>query len=214
MSYSFALFPSLKGSNVTLNEAFSMLRSLPTPVVKTNDAAAIWSVTGAAASQMLGRLAEYGNIIRLTRGIWLLEKNVHPWTLHPYLSDPSPSYLSLQTALFHHEMIEQIPTVIHVITVAKSRNIKTSVGTFAMHQVAPAFFSGFVAFAGGPALIAVPEKTLVDFFYFRQSRSRAFRALPELELPKSFKMKQARAYAALIESKSRRALVERLLREI
>jgi hypothetical protein len=111
-------------------------------------------------------------------------------------------------------MIEQIPSIIHLISPAKTRTLKTPLGTFAMHQVAPEFFCGFEPFDGGPVQMACPEKSMVDFFYFRLARSRGFRSLPELTLPKSFSKKKALKFAALIQSASRMALVERLISEM
>lgn len=199
---------------MTLNDAMAKLKKLPTSVVRTNDAAALWATSPATASQMLARLAKAGHVQRLQRGLWLLDPSAPAWSLHPYLTDPAPSYLSLQTALFYHEMIEQIPTVIHVVSTTKSRLTKTEKGTYAIHQVATAFFTGFQPFEGGPAQIATPEKALVDFFYFRPAKSRSFRSLPELELPKTFKKKRARDLARLIFSRSRRTMVERLINEL
>ena len=199
---------------MNLNEALARLKAMPAPVVRTNDAAALWGVSRAAASTMLARLARVGHIVRLVRGIWLLDRTAHPWTLHPYLSDPSPSYLSLQTALFHHGMIEQIPTIIHVVSTAKTRKVETSVETYAIHQVAPAFFGGFEPLPGGAGQMATPEKALVDFFYLRPARSRGFRALPELELPRGFRARRAREFSKLIVSESRRVMVEGLLEEL
>jgi len=199
---------------MTLNEALARLKEMPTPVARTNDAAALWSVSPATASTMLARLAKVGHIRRLQRGVWQLNLTAHPWTLHPYLSDPSPSYLSLQTALFHHGMIEQIPSTIHVITTAKSRDLETSLGLYSFHQVAPAYFTGFEPLGSGPAQMATPEKALIDFFYFRPTKSRAFRALPELELPKGFRKRRAQDYVKLIASPSRRSMVESLISEL
>ena len=199
---------------MNLNQALAKLLSLSTPILRTNDAAAHWGVSPALASKMLARLADTGHVARLQRGIWQTNLSASPWTLHPYLTDPSPSYLSLQTALFHHGMIEQIPTTIHVISTAKTRTIKTPLGIYAIHQVAPRFFCGFEPFAGGPAQIATPEKALVDFFYFRPAKSRAFRALPELEIPRRFKIKRAEEFARLITSAARRGMVLAAIKQI
>lgn len=197
---------------MSLNKAFARLLHTSVPVIRTNDAAALWAVSPATASKMLARLAQAGHIKHLQRGLWLVDGKAHPWTLHSYLVDPSPSYLSLQTALFHHGMIEQIPTVTHVVSTARTRTIKAAgIGIYMVHQVAPAFFCGFTPLAGGPTQMAVPEKALIDYFYFRPTRTRTFRALPELELPKKFSMKKARTFASLIAHAPRRVMVENLL---
>jgi hypothetical protein len=62
--------------------------------------------------------------------------------------------------------------------------------------------------------VATPEKALLDFFYLRPARSRRFRALPELELPRAFSERRARAMLARIRSKVRRTLVAELLDDV
>jgi predicted transcriptional regulator of viral defense system len=197
-----------------LSKALAILHHASIPVIRTNDAAALWCQSRASASKALARMADDGHIRRLIRGVWLIDPNVHPWSVHAFLSEPAPSYISLQTALYHHGMIEQIPSIIHMISPAKTRSFKTPLGTFAMHQVAPQFFCGFSPLGDGPAQIACPEKALVDFYYFRLARSRGFRDLPELTLSKSFSKKKAIRFAALIQSASRKSLVERLISEV
>ena len=106
---------------MSLSTALAQLKKFPAPVIRTNDAAALWSILPATASTTLARLARDEHILRLSRGIWLIDRSIHPWLIHQFLSDPSPSYISLQTALYHHGMIEQIPTTIHLVTTAKTR---------------------------------------------------------------------------------------------
>jgi len=199
---------------MSLNEAFAKLRKLRVSVIRTNDAAGVWGTSRATASTMLARLSKVGHISRLTRGLWLIDSSVNPWLIHPFLTEPAPSYISLTTALFHHGMIEQIPSTIHVVTTAKPKVFETPIASYVLHQVAPRFFSGFEALEGGPAQMALPEKALVDFFYFRPTRTRSFRALPELELSKGFSKPRARRFAALIASRSRRAMVTALLGQV
>lgn len=199
---------------MNLSEGLAQLRRLQVPTIRTNDAAALWGESRATASTMLARLAKVGHIQRIVRGLWLVDTSINPWYIHPYLTDPAPSYISLTTALFHHGMIEQIPTTVHVITTIKPRMIKGAGATFSLHQVAPPFFCGFAPLGGGPAQMALPEKALVDFLYFRPTRSRAFRALPELELPTRFSRKRAYAFVDLIGSESRKRMVMVLLQEL
>ncbi len=196
---------------LNLNLALAQLKAMPSLAVRTNDAAALWSTSTETASQMLKRLSNAGHISRLKRNLWLLDPNAHPWKLHPFITDPAPSYISLQTALFHHGMIEQIPTTIHLVSTLKTRTLATRGADYVIHQVTPAFFTGFVPFLDGPAQIASPEKALIDFFYFRPTRSRNFRALPELELPPDFRQDLVQELVELIASPSRRRMVEHQL---
>jgi hypothetical protein len=62
--------------------------------------------------------------------------------------------------------------------------------------------------------MASPEKALVDFLYLGPARSMLFRALPELELPRRFNARLARAMTGRIESARRRVMVERALERV
>jgi predicted transcriptional regulator of viral defense system len=199
---------------MNLNAALARLVTIASQVVATNDAAAWWKLTPSTASQMLGRLARAGHIVRLKRGLWLIDKTAHPFALHRYLLDPAPSYISLQTALFHHGMIEQIPSRIHVVSTAKTKTIVTSVAEYMVHQITPDFCCGYELLHEAGAHMAIPEKALVDFCYFYPTRSRAFRSLPELELPRKFSRRRAMSFLELIGSPARRSIVNNLLQEI
>ena len=53
----------------------------------------------------------------------------------------------------------------------------------------------------------------IDFFYLSPAKSHLFRALPELELPRSFKTKKAFKIIGQIRSAKRRNLVKVLYEE-
>ncbi len=66
----------------------------------------------------------------------------------------------------------------------------------------------------GIAKMATPEKALIDFLYLSPARSNLFRALPELDLPKSFSAKKVRKIIGRIRSARRKKLVKRLFEEL
>jgi hypothetical protein len=115
------------------------------------------------------------------------------------LSDPYPSYLSLQTALYLHGMISQIPSITFAVTLARSGSVKTSVGEISFHHVGPKLFGGFEVHASG-AKLATPEKALLDVAYLGSSKTRLFARLPELTLPKGFKASRAEEWLKRIEA--------------
>jgi hypothetical protein len=59
--------------------------------------------------------------------------------------------------------------------------------------------------------LASPEKALVDTLYLSGGRSRLFARLPELELPASFRAREARRWVRRIPSQRLRTFVERKL---
>jgi hypothetical protein len=74
----------------------------------------------------------------------------------------------------------------------------------------PALFGGY-ATADDGAKVATAEKALFDLLYLSPTRSRLFVSLPEMELPRSFRWREAAGWAKKIVGKSRRAFVEKKL---
>jgi hypothetical protein len=58
------------------------------------------------------------------------------------------------------------------------------------------------------------RKALVDFLYLSPTRSRLFAALPELELPRSFRRREAQRWVGRIPSGRMRTIVERELVQV
>lgn len=169
-----------------LVEALSALKSLKAGVFQTSDAAACLAVSGGHASQILRRLTANKLIVSLRRGLWAISEKVDPFAVAEDLVLPFPSYLSCQTALYFHNMIDQIPQTIYSVTLARSQKYDTPLGHYSYHHISPTFFFGFEIIGAKKIKIATPEKALLDFFYLHSSRSGLFRALPEVELPPRF----------------------------
>lgn len=191
------------------SKALGLLRSLHTPAFSTSDAAARLGLSVEAASQTLRRLQTPGLVRWIRRGLWTLHDPIDPFAVVEYLTAPHPAYVSLQTALRLHGMIEQIPSVVYVVSLARSHRIRTTLGTFSVHRVAPSFFGGFEVSERSGAKIATPEKALLDACYLSGGRSRLFASLPELVLPPGFRRGVAQAWLAKIPSARLRTLTTR-----
>jgi len=199
---------------MTLLQALSSLSRIESAVFHTSDGAAILGVRRAYASTILARLASAGQVIRLRRGVWALPNRVDPLALPEYLTSPFPAYVSLQSALYLHGMISQLPAVTYAVSLARTRRFRTPLGTVSVHHVQPAFFFGFEGAGPAGGRLATPEKALVDFLYLAPARSNLFRALPELEWPKPFNVRIARSIVKRIEPARRRTLVSRALERL
>ena len=194
-----------------LIDAYAALKKLELPAFSTNDGAAALGVSRAHASKIMARLGAAGQLVRLTRGLWGFPERIDPFRLPQILTAPLPGYLSLQTALYRHGMIEQIPERIYAVSLARSRVFTTPLGVASIHHVAAGFFTGFETEGKGGLCVATPEKALVDLAYFGPARSRLFAALPELELPRRFNVTAARRFLALIAGARRRTFAARRL---
>ena len=188
-------------------DAIARLRGLRSSAITTADAALLLRVSVGAANKTLARLARGGLVTPIRHGLWALTENVDPLSLPSYLTAPLPSYVSLLTALYLHGVISQIPSVTYVASLARTQVIRTRVGIFSIHQLAPEFFGGFDQPRDGVHL-ATPEKALLDVFYLSSTRSRLFASLPELELPRSFRVSLARSWIRRIKSERLRSIVQ------
>jgi predicted transcriptional regulator of viral defense system len=188
-------------------EALQRLRTLATPAVESRDVAALLQVSASNATTILRRLAAKGMIVHLSRGRWLVNQKIDRFALPELISAPYPAYVSLQSALFHHGMIEQIPSIIYAVTPARPRRLRTPMGTISYHRMPPELFKGFEFLAGSDAKIAIPEKALFDLVYLAPGRSRVFSKLPELTIPRRFQWKRLKDYTDLVKSPGRRAFI-------
>lgn len=192
-------------------DSYADLRASGLPVLSTREAAARLGVEQRAAGQRLRRMEESGLVRRVRRGLWALDSEIDPQVLAPYLTAPFPAYVSLWSALYRHEMIQQIPRQTSISSLGRSRRIETSIGVFEIHHLDAKLFDGF---AGDPTVgyLATPEKALFDMVYVRAaSGARVY--FPELTLPMHFKRPALKRWAARIESPRLRTIVMRQIRQ-
>jgi predicted transcriptional regulator of viral defense system len=199
---------------VRLVDALGALASLDATAFTTREAAARLRVPNAHASVSLTRLRAAGLLVRLRRGLWAFRDRVDPLALPEVLTAPFPAYVSLQSALYLHGMISQVPAVTYAVTLARTRRFVTPLGTVSVHHVQPRFFFGYDDAGGAGGRLASPEKALVDFLYLTPARSRLFRALPEIEWPKAFRTSVARSIVQRIEPPSRKKRVSLALEKL
>ncbi|MGO8968852.1 MAG: type IV toxin-antitoxin system AbiEi family antitoxin domain-containing protein [Myxococcaceae bacterium] len=195
-------------------EALARLRNLGVPVVTTADAAAVLRLSTAAASHTLRRLARAGLAVPARRGLWVLDRDMDALLLPEHLTAPYPSYVSLQTALFRHGMISQIPSMTYAVTLGRNRRIDTPLGNYSFHHLPPELFGGWAVPPRSGLKMATPEKALADFLYLTPTRTRLFAALPELELPAGFRPAQTRAWLRRIRSQRLRTIAEARLEQL
>jgi predicted transcriptional regulator of viral defense system len=193
---------------MTTTDAYSRLLALGVATVETADVAAALQISTTAATKLLARLSEAKLIMRLRNGLWFLARNApNPYGLAEALTAPLPSYVSLQTALYLHGMIDQVPGVFYLISLARTQRIHTTIGVYSVHHIAPELFDGFKTRGDGTKL-ATPEKALFDIAYLSGGRSRLFAHLPELEFPARFRTSELRRWIARVDARRKRSMVE------
>jgi predicted transcriptional regulator of viral defense system len=191
--------------------ALAHLRGLGKRVVTTNDVTLALGVERSAATQTLKRLAAAGLVTKIRHGLWAIDPALDPLVLPEYLTAPLPSYVSFQSALYLRGMVSQVPEVIYVASLAQTRRVRTTLGAFSIHRLAPTFFGGYETLKESGVRLATPEKALLDTLYLGPTRSRMFAHLPEIEIPKGFDRQKAQEWVARIPPGPRRASVDQRL---
>ena len=192
----------------------SYLRQLGRPVFTTHEAHAVSGRSLSATTQALTYLARQGLIFKVCRGVWAEAGagRISPYSVIPFLFPRHRAYLSFISALHVHGILEQIPQVATLASTSHTKTLRTKVGTFSVHQIAPYFFTGFDWYKGeGSFLIAEPEKALVDSLYVSARRKRQFGYFPELHIPRSFSFRKVDAWVRAIRNTMIRTSVQRKL---
>jgi predicted transcriptional regulator of viral defense system len=188
-------------------EALAVLRSAKRPYFSTTEASLMLNVSSQSASQILKALVDYHLIGKVRRGHWALDPLPKPIAFASWVTAPEPAYVSLQTALHQHGLIQQIPSVIYVVSLAKTQKVKTAIGMYSVHQIAPALFGGFEQH--GEVKLATAEKAVFDFLYLSRGKSGLFSGLPEVDLPKGFSAEEVRSWVARVPDAAVRSRVRR-----
>ena len=131
-------------------------------------------VAGIKTSQIelqLVRWVQSGRLLKLRRGLYVLGKPYRKIEPHPFLIAnrlQRGSYVSFQSALAYYDLIpEHVPVVISATT-GRPEMLQTPLGGFIFRHIKPALFSGFrqeMVAERQPAVVALPEKALVDLLY-------------------------------------------------
>jgi len=141
--------------------------------------------------RQLSRWTTSGRLTQLRRGLYVLAAPyacASPGLLAVAARMRRPSYVSLQSALAYHGVIpESVPTVTSVTT-GRPGGWETELGHFVYRHLKPSLFWGYrqVDIGGGShAYIALPEKALLDLFYFtsgpiRKALVRELRLAPDM----------------------------------
>jgi predicted transcriptional regulator of viral defense system len=194
-------------------EALQGIQKLGVPSFETRDISALLRVSPANASVLLSRLASRGLVRRLARGRWSVRPRSDRAQLAEEIAAPAPAYVSLQSALFRHGLIDQIPDVLYAVTLGRSRRVRTTSGLVSLHRMVPTLFGGYVTTDDG-SKVATAEKALFDLVYLGPTRTRLFASIPELDIQQSFRWSEIAKWTKRISGKSRRVFVERKMAEI
>jgi len=142
---------------------------------------------------VLHRYEKSGKLLRLKKGIYTaniyVEKMKNRGEIEVFADFLAnflylPSYLSLETILYRHNILTEIPVNFTSVTKNKTAVFANKLGNFLYHKISPSLFCGFeVAEESGFSLLkATKAKALFDFLYLRKNILPSKKAIKELRL--------------------------------
>lgn len=145
------------------------------PLIASRDAVRL-EKDGQAMRNQLNRWQSRGLIVRLKKGIYMLNRDnrkVEPSRIFLANRLYDPSYVSLEFALNFYGLIPEHAADVTCITTKKTARFVNEFGTFIYQHIKPDAFRGFKSAkdeAGLPVFIAEAEKAVVDFIYLNLSK--------------------------------------------
>ncbi len=191
------------------------IKQMKRTVFKTSEIAACCGKTLSNTTQALNYLEREGILFKIARGIWGLDigrEKLSLYSVIPFLLPRNRVYVSFISALHLYGIIEQIPQSVTLAATTHTKIIRTKIGTFFVHRIAPSFFKGFDWYKGtGDFLIAEPEKAFIDCLYISACKKKQFGHFPELYFPDSFSFKKAKQWVNDISDSRIRLSVQKKL---
>ncbi|MBI4700193.1 MAG: hypothetical protein HY744_03330 [Deltaproteobacteria bacterium] len=120
--------------------------------------------------RQLSRWTRAGRVVQIRRGLYALASPHARARPHPFLVANRlvrGSYVSCQSALAHHGVIPESVPVVTSVAAGRPARWTTPLGGFEFRHVKPALLYGYetIDVGGQPALVARPEKALLDLVH-------------------------------------------------
>jgi predicted transcriptional regulator of viral defense system len=149
------------------------LKSLNFKLFSLNDFRNIFNVSIIATKKFTEEYTKRGLFLRLKRGIFILADNPpSQFLIANKLYEPS--YISLDTALAHYNIIPETIYSITSATTKATRKFKTLNTLFTYQKIKKENYTGYepIKYQGETILMAEPEKALADYLYFVSLKKR------------------------------------------
>ena len=120
----------------------------------------------------LTRWVKSGRVYQLRRGLYATAPPYQKVKPHPFLIAnrlQRASYVSLQSALAFYGLIPEIVITTVSVTTGRPQRFETPLGVYRFRHIKTEFLFGYqmTDLGGQQALIAVPEKALLDLIYLQ-----------------------------------------------
>lgn len=126
----------------------------------------------------LSRWVKAGRIYRLRRGLYSIAPPYQRRQPHPFLVAnrlKKASYVSLQSALSFYGLIPEVVNITTSVSTGRPERLETPLGVYEFRHIKTELLFGFqmTESGGQSALIATPEKALLDLIYLQPGGNSA-----------------------------------------
>ena len=156
-----------------------LLRLVGDEPVFSSSLLGVVGVSPQQARLQLVRWVNAGKLIQLRRSLYALNRPFRKIEPHPFLLANrirKASYVSLQSALSHYNMIPEYVPVVTSVTTGRPEEVRTELGIYVFRHVRKPLFGGFLRVTVAPgqsAFLATPEKALLDLIYLTPGGDQA-----------------------------------------
>ncbi|MBN1267137.1 MAG: type IV toxin-antitoxin system AbiEi family antitoxin domain-containing protein [Anaerolineales bacterium] len=136
------------------------------------------NVDPGAVRLQLSRWVKSGRIYQLRRGLYCIAPPYQKVQPHPFLVAnrlQRASYVSLQSALAYYDLIPETVYITTSVSTGRPEQLETPSGTFLFRHIKTDLLFGYqmVDLGGQNALVASPEKALLDLIYLHPGADSA-----------------------------------------
>ena len=133
-----------------------------------------------AIQTLLSRWVKAGRLIKLARGKYVLAppyRKIDPPLEYVANRLVYPSYVSFERALGWYGLIPETAAVVTSATTTRPRVVENALGTFRYRHIHRRLFWGYetITHRQQDCVIALPEKAILDLFYFQSGPSTSAR---------------------------------------
>jgi predicted transcriptional regulator of viral defense system len=168
----------------------------------------VFGISPVAASFLAHRYTRQGALLKLRNGLYCFADRRPPeLVIANRLYEPS--YVSFEYALAYYHLIPETTYAITSATPRPTRRLTAAGLTFEYHRLKRSAFTGYepVSLGGDTALLAVPEKAVVDYLYLVDLKEAA---LNDRLNTRSLGRRRLNAYAKIFNRPSLTRRVRRL----
>lgn len=145
------------------------LRAFPKTYFSINDIKKIYHGSPQSLRVILSRYVKQGMLQKIMRGYFTFDLLVVDWEEFA-CTIKKPSYISLESALYHYGFIDQIPETLTLVTTGKSGTIACQGKILEYAHINPKLYFGYEIVKN--AFIGKKEKTLLDEIYLMSLKKR------------------------------------------